>query len=59
MAAMAAGRSIYFKDFKKRLTEAGKSKMTIIGAIMRKLMVVIRAVVLSNQPFDRFRFCKN
>ena len=37
---------------KTRLTDAGKSKMTIVGAAMRKLVHLIYGVLKSGLPFD-------
>lgn len=53
MAAVSAFKNEFFEDFKSRLLEKGKHKMTIIGAIMRKLLVIMRAVIISGKPFDR------
>ena len=39
-------------DMKKRLTKAGKPKMTIVGAAMRKLVHIIFGVLKSNTPFS-------
>ena len=39
-------------DLNKRLTKAGKSKMSIIGAAMRKLVHLIYGVLKSGMPFD-------
>jgi transposase len=36
----------------ERLTERGKGKMTIIGALMRKLLQLAYGVLKSQQPFD-------
>jgi transposase len=36
----------------KRLTTNGKKPMVAIGAIMRKLIVLMRAIVVSGKPFD-------
>ncbi len=38
--------------FCKRLKELGKSKMTIVGAAMRKLVHIIFGVLKSGKPFD-------
>ena len=38
-------------DMKTRLTNAGKSKMTIVGAAMRKLVHLIYSVLKSGVPF--------
>lgn len=37
---------------KTRLTQAGKSKMTIVGAAMRKLVHIIYGVLKNGVPFD-------
>lgn len=39
-------------DYAQRLVDAGKAKMCAIGALMRKLLIVARAVVASGQAFD-------
>lgn len=39
-------------QMKQRLTESGKSKMTIVGAAMRKLVHLIYGVLKSGVPFD-------
>ncbi len=39
-------------DFANRLANNGKNKMTIIGAIMRKLVHIIYGVLKSGQPFN-------
>lgn len=39
-------------EMKERLTEAGKSKMAIVGAAMRKLVHLIYGVLKSGVPFD-------
>lgn len=40
------------KAMKVRLVKAGKSKMAIVGAAMRKLVHIIFGVLKNNQPFD-------
>jgi transposase len=40
------------KTFAKRLAEKGKSKMSIIGAVMRKLLILAYGVLKTRQPFD-------
>jgi transposase len=40
------------KQFAERLGCRHKSKMLIIGAVMRKLLVIIYGVLKSNKPFD-------
>lgn len=39
-------------ELKERLTQAGKSKMTIVGAAMRKLVHIIYGVLKNGVPFD-------
>jgi transposase len=39
-------------ELKLRLTKAGKSKMAIVGAAMRKLVHIIYGVLKSGTPFD-------
>lgn len=38
-------------DFYRRLVAAGKPEMVAIGALMRKLVLVMRAVLIRNKPF--------
>lgn len=40
------------KKMKVRLTKSGKSKMTIVGAAMRKLIHIIYGVLKNGVPFD-------
>jgi transposase len=42
----------YIIDMKTRLTNAAKSKMTIVGAAMRKLVHLIYGVLKNGVPFD-------
>ncbi len=39
-------------DFAKRLVARGKSKMAALGAVMRKLLLIARAVIRSGRPFE-------
>jgi len=39
-------------EMKQRLTKAGKSKMAIVGAAMRKLIHLIYGVLKDGVPFD-------
>lgn len=39
-------------EMKERLTKAGKAKMLIVGAAMRKLVHIIYGVLKNNIPFD-------
>jgi len=53
MAAMAVGRSkSELKRFSQHLIEAGKTKLCAMGALMRKLLLIARAVIVSGKPYD-------
>jgi transposase len=51
-AIVAIQHNPILKDFAKRLTDRGKSKMAIICAVMRKLIHIVFGILKSNQPFD-------
>lgn len=53
MAAMSAAQHCptMEKDYALMLLQ-GKSKMTALGAIMRKLLVLMRAVLIGNTPYN-------
>jgi transposase len=51
-AMVAVGGDNDFADTYHRLTAAGKPKMAALGAIMRKLPLVMRAIVISGQPYE-------
>lgn len=52
--AMAAKKhNPHLKIFAERLKEAGKEKMVVVGAVMRKLLVLVYAVLKSGKPYDR------
>jgi len=51
-AIVALNRNEAFIAFNKRLLEAGKPKMLIVGAAMRKLVHVIYGVLKSGKPFE-------
>lgn len=55
MPALSFYRSGAFKPFTDRLEKAGKPKMVIIGALMRKLAKIAYYVYKSGQPFDAAR----
>lgn len=38
----------------KKLVDAGKSKMSALGAIMRRILSVMRAILISGQPYQHF-----
>jgi transposase len=40
------------KNLRERLLAKGKSKMLILGAAMRKLLVIAYGVLKSGKPFD-------
>jgi len=40
-------------EMQKRLTKAGKSKMAILGAAMRKLIHLVYSVLKNGVPFDK------
>ena len=46
-------------EMKRRLTEAGKPKMLIVGAAMRKLIHIIYGVLKHGKPFDSNFALKN
>jgi len=53
MAAMAAKRlNPHLKAFARRLEQNGKKPMQILGAIMRKLLLLVRALIVSGNPYD-------
>lgn len=53
MAAMVARRhNPQLKAFADRLEANGKAKMAVLGAVMRKLLVLMRAVVVSGKDYD-------
>ncbi len=39
-------------DFYRRLVAAGKPEMVAIGAVMRKMVLIMRAVLIRNKPFE-------
>ncbi len=51
-AIVAIQHNPVLKQLAQRLTANHKSKMLIIGAAMRKLLVIIYGVLKSNKPFD-------
>ncbi len=53
MPALAAMRfNPIMQTFVKRLEKRGKSRMTIVGAVMRKLVHMAYGVLKHGQPFD-------
>lgn len=51
-AVVAMTKTMWGKAFAKRLTEAGKPKMLIIGALMRKMVEIAYAILKSGKPFN-------
>lgn len=51
-AIVAKNHNPVIKKFCERLHQAGKPKMVIIGAAMRKLLHIIYGVLKSGKPFD-------
>ncbi|NIA16040.1 MAG: transposase [Nitrospiraceae bacterium] len=53
MCAMSARiHNPHVKKFADRLEKNGKRPMQILGAIMRKLLLLVRAVIISGVPYD-------
>ena len=53
MPALVAMRwNPIIQAFVTRLQQRGKSKMTIVGAVMRKLLHIVYGVLKSGEPFD-------
>jgi transposase len=42
----------HLRTFAERLTAAGKAKMTVVAAVMRKLLVLVYAILKSGHPYD-------
>jgi len=51
-AVVCMTHTAWGKAFARRLLAAGKSKMLIIGALMRKLVEIAYAILKSGKPFD-------
>jgi transposase len=51
-AVVVMTKTPWGKAFAKRLTEAGKPKMLIIGALMRKMVEIAYAILKSGKPFN-------
>ena len=51
-ALVALDHNPVIKEMKDRLTQAGKPKMVIVGAAMRKLVHLIYGVLKNKKPFD-------
>lgn len=42
----------HLRAFAQRLTAAGKAKMVVVAAVMRKLLVLVYTILKSGQPYD-------
>lgn len=51
-AVVAMTRTHWGKAFAQRLLQAGKPKMLIIGAVMRKMVEIAYAILKSGKPFN-------
>lgn len=51
-AMVAVGGDNDFADTYHRLIAAGKPKKAALGAVMRKLLLVMRAIVISGKPYN-------
>jgi len=52
-ALTAIRHNPHLAAFAERLKVAGKEKMVVVGAVMRKLLVLVYAILKSGQPYDR------
>ena len=52
MACLKTKDDHCLKRFYNRLVENGKTHMQALGALMRKIIVLMRALVISGKPFD-------
>jgi len=53
LAAMTAIRGQnQFRDTYQRLLDEGKPRMVALGAIMRKLLILMRAILISGKPYN-------
>jgi transposase len=53
MAALSASRTATpLGDFYRGLVARGKARRSAIGALMRKLVLVMRAVLIQNAPYE-------
>jgi len=51
-ALTAKQHNPHLRRFAQRLGDSGKAKMTIVAAVMRKLLVLIYAILKSGHPYD-------
>ena len=51
-ALTAKQHNPHLRRFAQRLTQAGKAKMVVVAAVMRKLLVLIYTLLKSGHPYD-------
>lgn len=51
-ALTAKQHNPHLRRFAQRLSDSGKAKMTVVAAVMRKLLVLIYAILKSGHPYD-------
>jgi transposase len=51
-ALSAKTHNPHLRCFAERLTAAGKAKMVVVAAVMRKLLVLVYAILKSGRPYD-------
>lgn len=51
-ALTAKQHNPHLRQFAQRLSDSGKAKMTVVAAVMRKLLVLIYAILKSGHPYD-------
>lgn len=51
-ALTAKQHNPHLRRFAQRLSDSGKAKMTVVAAVMRKLLVLIYAILKSGRPYD-------
>jgi transposase len=52
-ALTAKTHNPHLRLFAQRLTQAGKAKMVVVAAVMRKLLVLVYSILKSGRPYDR------
>ena len=51
-ALSAKQHNPHLRRFAQRLSETGKAKMVVVAAVMRKLLILIYAILKSGHPYD-------
>jgi transposase len=52
-ACTATKYNPHLSQWRKQLLERGKAKKSTIAAVMRKMLLLMRAVLISNNPYDK------